>query len=342
MTSAPVKADPDSSLFRGAPAVAFALQAADKPAYAKALVTLDGHIEHVTRERLRRAHERIDQGQLPALREFDLISGLTGLGVYQLRRHGGGELLREVLSYLVQLSEPVPHGGQTLPGWWTSNDTADHPSDFWSGGHGNLGLAHGITGPLALMSSAARRDINVPGQTEAITRICAWLDQWQQGDGLTTWWPGTVRVDELKVNAIQQSGPQRPSWCYGTPGIARAQQLAGLALADQPRQRQAETALFGCITDDAQLTQLDDVSLCHGWAGLLQTTWRTAADAGQNSPLAAELPTLVSRLDSFVGSGASLDEGLLEGSTGVHLARLATASTVESLSAWDACLLLSG
>ncbi|MGH3701089.1 MAG: hypothetical protein ACRDRU_29635 [Pseudonocardiaceae bacterium] len=30
----------------------------------------------------------------------------------------------------------------------------------------------------------------------------------------------------------QQTTPMRPSWCYSTPGLARAQQLAGQATAD--------------------------------------------------------------------------------------------------------------
>lgn len=37
--------------------------------------------------------------------------------------------------------------------------------------------------------------------------------------------------------------PARPSWCYGTPGLARARQLAGLALRDLARQEAAEHAL---------------------------------------------------------------------------------------------------
>jgi hypothetical protein len=37
-----------------------------------------------------------------------------------------------------------------------------------------------IAGPLALLALAMRRGITVPGQDEAIDRICAWLDAWRQ------------------------------------------------------------------------------------------------------------------------------------------------------------------
>lgn len=343
MTSVPIEVHRTNSLFSGAPAVAYVLHTAGRTAYAKALSTLDNHIERITRDQLHHAHERIDRGQLPALREFDLISGLTGLGAYQLRRHGGGDLLKAILSYLVRLCEPIILDGRELPGWWTSNDTADLPSDHCPGGHGNLGMAHGITGPLTLMACASRRGVQVSGQNEAIQTICAWLDQWRHGIGLDAWWPGTVALHELEADALRHSGPQRPSWCYGTPGIARAQQLAGIALGDQALQRLAESALIGCITDDTQLDQLGDASLCHGWAGVVQTTWRSAADAGPHSALTSELAQLTSRLDTFArAEGARQDAELMEGISGVHLVQITTASNVHHTSAWDGCLLLDG
>ncbi|MGH3622096.1 MAG: lanthionine synthetase LanC family protein, partial [Sciscionella sp.] len=59
-------------------------------------------------------------------------------------------------------------------------------------------------------------------------------------------------------------GPLQPSWCYGTPGIARAQQLAALATGDTRRRHTAETALLGCLHDPNQLARIIDPGLCHG------------------------------------------------------------------------------
>jgi hypothetical protein len=130
--------------------------------------------------------------------------------------------------------------------------------------HGNFGLAHGIAGPLALLATALRHGHTVPGQRQAITRICDWLDRWRNGTDSHAWWPDLITRAEHRRGELQRPGPRRPSWCYGTPGIARAEQLAGLALGDRDRQRQAEQALAGCLTDDQQLAQLTDASLCHG------------------------------------------------------------------------------
>ncbi|WP_433920814.1 hypothetical protein OIE50_16795 [Streptomyces canus] len=69
---------------------------------------------------------------------------------------------------------------------------------------------------------------------------------------------------EDRHGELQRPGPRRPFWCYGTPRIARAQQLAGLALGGRDWQRQAEQVLAA----DQRLAQLTDASRCHGWAGL--------------------------------------------------------------------------
>jgi hypothetical protein len=344
MTHSPVIAHPDAcGLYRGAPAVAFALHAAGQPAYASALDTLDRHITTVTRHRLDRAHRRIDLGQLPALREFDLISGLTGIAVYLLHCHGEGGLLREVLTYLVRLTEPLTNtDGDVLPGWWCADGPGNQSPRRWPGGHGNLGIAHGVSGPLALLSTAVRRGISVPGQADAIGRICTYLDRWRRGTDARPWWPPMISLTEWRTGTTGQPGPHRPSWCYGTPGLARALQLAALALADRPRQRLAEHALAGCVTDEGQLAQLRDASLCHGWAGLIQTTRRAGADADGGSALAAALPRLLARLDQHLRqSGAPTQDGLVEGTTGIHLARSTTAPRPPTVP-WDACLLLSG
>jgi len=344
MTRSPVAAHPDTAgLYQGAPAVAFAVHTAGQPAYAAALGALDDHVATLTRERLARAHGRIDRGHLPALREFDLIRGLTGIGAYLLHRHGGGDLLRNVLSYLVRLSEPQMVSGVALPGWWSDHGPSDRPSPRWPGGHGNLGMAHGIAGPLALLSTSMRRGVVVTGHAEAIARIVAWLNQWRSGTRSRAWWPETISQPEWRTGTVRQPGPQRPSWCYGTPGLARAQQLAALALADTRAQLRAEEALSGCVADEQQLSLLGDASLCHGWAGLTHTTWRAAADAADDGALAAHLPRLRARLEEHLHRrGPPPADGLLEGTAGLRLVEHTVAGTAPPTSGWDACLLLDG
>jgi lantibiotic biosynthesis protein len=89
MTAGPVTAAASAaSLFYGAPAVAFVLHTAAHPAYAGMIAALDEHVNDLTGLKLAAAHERIQRGELARPSEYDLISGLTGLGLYHLVRHG--------------------------------------------------------------------------------------------------------------------------------------------------------------------------------------------------------------------------------------------------------------
>ncbi|MER6566306.1 lanthionine synthetase C family protein [Streptomyces sp. NPDC001093] len=342
MVKGPIQAAPEAcGLYEGAPAVAYVLSFMQTSTAARALTTLDRHLADVTRHGLKQAHARIDRGTLPSLGEYDLISGMTGLGTYHLHR-GHKRELRDTLAYLVRLTEPVIIESQPMPGWWTGDSPELRPTPRWPGGHGNFGLAHGIAGPLALLATALRHGHTVSGHTQAITRICEWLDRWRTGTGSHAWWPDLITRDEHRRGALQRPGPRRPSWCYGTPGIARAQQLAGIALGDRDRQRQAEQALAGCLADDKQLAQLTDASVCHGWAGLIQTVSRAAADAVDDQ-LAGYLPRLHARLDEHLDhSGLPAGAGLMDGTAGIHLVRFADPVDTTPAVPWDQCLLLRG
>jgi hypothetical protein len=341
LVSGPIDGDPARcGLFRGAPAVAFVLHTAQRPRYATALSRLDEHVDHIVRTRLNAAHKRIDVGQLPALHEFDLISGLTGLGAYLLHRHGNTPLLSDVVGYLVRLTEPLTIDGIEVPGWWTSHGPADRPAAQWPGGHGNNGMAHGIAGPLALLAAASLRGVSVTGHHAAIIRIGDWLDQWRQGHGERIWWPGLMSLGELRHRRTVETAPKRPSWCYGTPGIVRAQQLAAIAVGDLDRKRRAEQAMLATLHDKDQLALLTDPSLCHGWSGLLQCAERIAADAvddlDEYQRMSRQLQMHLRRqLGGVNGVPDPARDGLLEGAVGTEIAQTPGQTT------WNACLLLS-
>lgn len=341
-TSGGLSAGTNANLFFGAPAAAFTLHAASgqQGRYRRALATLDASITRMTRQRLAAAHARVDRAERPRFAEWDLIYGLTGLGVHLLLRDQHGPVLREVLSYLVRLTEPGHVDGVAVPGWWTDTDPSGGMSPGFPAGHGNFGMAHGISGPLALLSQAMRRGVVVNGQLEAVARTCWWLDSWRQDHDSGSWWPQWITLDELRSGRLKQVGPLRPSWCYGTPGIARAQQLAGLALGDRARQWLATRAMIGCLSDITQLRQITDNSLCHGWAGVLQTSWRVSQDA-QDPGLAAHLTEIANRIAEKPDTGAESYIGLLEGASGVALALHTAERDAPPASGWDACLLIS-
>ncbi|GAA2284737.1 lanthionine synthetase C family protein [Streptomyces atrovirens] len=353
----PLTSGPDSHPFYGVPAFAHALAcAADRlpGSYQRALDTMDRQVMADVRHRLDTAHRRIDTGRLPKLTEFDTIRGLTGYGAYLLRRDPGSPTMRAVLDYCVRLTEPITHHDETLPGWWTETGPSGSPDDDrFPGGHANSGMAHGIGGVLAFLALAARNGTVTDGHHTALRTILAWLDRWQQETGRGPAWPYWVTRHELRTGRLTPSAPRRPSWCYGTAGLARAQQLAALALGDTGRQVDAEKALVATLTDPDQLKATTDHGLCHGFAGLAHTAARTADDAHPSTAdrLHAVIPALLAAVHppgaDPEGAATALvqDEergpGLLDGAAGTALVLLTSTTAAPPRSAWDACLLIA-
>ncbi|MGH3868211.1 MAG: lanthionine synthetase C family protein [Pseudonocardiaceae bacterium] len=341
-TGEDLSAGPGAGLWFGAPAVAFAISIAAPQQYPRAMESLHSAVGALVCARLDAAHARMAAAARPPRSEFDLVRGLTGLGAYLLRRDPRGDLVGRVLAYLVALIEPVPaddDAGRSAPGWWTSDIPSGQPAHRFRGGHADLGMAHGISGPLALLALAMRQGITVDGHAGAIDRICHWLDAWRHEAPAGPWWPERVSLAELRTGRSAHDGPARPSWCYGTPGLARAQQLAGHALGDPARQHRAEHALARCLADPVQLARITDPALCHGWAGLIATAWCAAADAG-SPDIGVHLPRLLDTLLEHAGDvPPSRLPGLIEGSAGVALTLHSIATGTNS--GWRTCLLLN-
>lgn len=332
----------NTGLYLGAPAITFMLDAAaadDTGRYRRALADVDEHVAAIAHRRADAALARIMAGALPGFREYDVFFGLSGLGALLLRRAPQGSAMERILDYLVALTRPNQVDGEVLPGWWVGHDPHRRHSAAYRGGHGNLGMAHGIAGPLALLSQAMRRGITVDGQREAITAICAWLDSWRQDGETGPWWPECITLPDLHRGRPSQPGPARPSWCYGTPGLARAGQLAGLALGDTHRQQTSEQALSRCLDDPVQLGRINDGGLCHGWAGVYQTVWRAAHDAATPS-LTDHLPRLTEDLARCTRPALAASPGLLDGAAGTALALHSAGHANAPRSGWDACLLI--
>ncbi|GHJ36678.1 lanthionine synthetase C family protein [Streptomyces sp. TS71-3] len=313
-----VSAGANASLFHGAPALEFVLSCAGR-----ADRDVRNVVDRMVTVRLAAAHWRRASGALPYLGEFDLIRGLTGLAALLLTRGGVPALLKEILSYLVSLSRPVYIEGRDLPGWWSQSGPADEEMD---GGHGNNGVAHGIAGPLAVLSLATRHGIRVPGQHDAIEVFAHWLDTY----GCCYW----TTQDELTDPEPPKPAPTRPSWCYGPPGIARVQQLAALALGDPARRLAAEDTIASALSDAAHLDRIRDASLCHGWAGLVTLVRAVADDSTAPSRFTPLIDDLTTRLAADL---AHLPKpGFMEGRAGAQLALDGTNST-----GWTRALLIT-
>ncbi|MFE2727180.1 lanthionine synthetase C family protein [Kitasatospora sp. NPDC059327] len=344
----PVTRGADSYLYYGAPALAHTLACAAQArpgSYRRALDHLDQVVAADAVRRCEQAEARIERGDLPVLAEFDTIRGLAGVGAVLLVRAPDGRTIRRVLTCLVHLTYDVKHDGEVLPGWWSLDGPSGERDERFPGGHANTGLAHGIAGPLALLALALRRGVEVDGQRAAIRTVLTWLKRWRDGHA----WPYWITAADLAGPDRRPLVPQRPSWCYGTAGVARARQLAALALGDQHLRHDAENTLATVLVDPTVLAATTDLSACHGYAGLAHIAHRAAADASPRN--AARLRSAAALLLGATQPPRTDPDGLaqnllatagpafLEGAAGTALALLAPATGTAPATRWDACLL---
>lgn len=292
------------------------------------------------------------------MRDYDVFEGFTGIGRYLLAFADYPELrkaLNAVLTYLVRLSENKIIDGQSVPGWHipASNLVLPQEKIDFPYGSFNCGVAHGIPGPLALLSLSLSAGVEVPGQRQAIRRIAEWLLRWKQEDKYGPFWPQWVAW-ETQQSGIGVSDWRREAWCYGNLGVARTLWLAGKAL-DKPDWQQISLDTFVALAHRPEEDwNIHAPTLCHGWAGLLQMTQRMYADSGADQLNAVRERLAWRILESFDGStpfgfseviktehetSVLHSPGLLQGAVGAVLALLGLYSAQEP--DWDQVLLIT-
>jgi lantibiotic biosynthesis protein len=284
--------------------------------------------------------------------QFDLISGLTGIGVYlncHWQESGHDEALRKVLMSLgaLILTDDAP------PRWHTpAHFVAENLRPQFPQGNLNCGLAHGLPGPLALLSLTRIAGVEVQGLAETIHWAADWLISQSFSDEWGLNWPVAVPLRSPPEAAVSSSvSASHAGWCYGSPSIARALWLASSALGDDHYRNLALAAMRAAYLRPIAQRKLYSPTFCHGLAGLLQITLRFSNDSGD--PLfAAEACQLVDQIvskftpttslgfENLEAEGKRVDHpGVLDGAPSVVLALLAAVTSVEPY--WDRLFLLS-
>jgi lantibiotic biosynthesis protein len=178
----------------------------------------------------------------------DVISGLTGLGRVLLdagERHRPA--VRRILSALTTLLHDLPDGV-------------------------DLGLAHGLAGPLALLGIAARRGVSVPGQHEAVDATARRLVRCARRDSEGPYWPHVL--DEFAAQDAVAPAPvaaKRAACCRGPLGTAVGLRSAALALEEPEWLQLAHEVMAASLRRSLRAPggRESEPGLCHGAAGAL-------------------------------------------------------------------------
>ncbi|CAL9644280.1 lanthionine synthetase C family protein [Streptomyces sp. enrichment culture] len=343
-----------SGIFKGPGALAFAVLVAHRTTggYVSAL----GRFDAYQRDLVRTVLPPVENRPLSTIGHYEVVRGLTGVGRYLLARaETCEEPLTAVLDHLVRLSvSTVEHQGARVPRWWALDAPRTGSEEAFPGGHLNLGLSHGVAGPLALMALAWEQGVRVPGQQEAMEATAGLLRAWAVTDRHGVFWPGHLSFAEWRRGPAAYDGRAKwPAWCYGAPGVSRALQLAGRALGRSDLSDLARASVDRLLALPRSDWGINDHALCHGWAGALHQLgrldeeWRDPRLARLRDDIASELVTAFDPALPFglrftmtkVPFGSDVS-GYLDGAAGVALA-LDSYAVDGTPADWDMPLLLA-
>ena len=295
----------------------------------------------------------------PVNRNYDLISGLVGFGVYALERFPSGEsarIIELVVERLLGQAERVPNGvtwstpAELLPEW----QRRQAPSGYW-----NLGLAHGVPGILAFMARVNRIGA-LPGRgREVLEEGVRWLLYCRDGSGsgYRSWLPIGSHEDP------KDPPRSRTAWCYGGLGVAAALAVAAACMEREDWMSEARSLASNCASIPFEQSGVVDHGLCHGAAGVAHLFGRLGSLVDDDALRVASRVWLEKTMDMRL-DGAGIDgyaarraknpevmdpknmvwemvrdAGFLVGASGVALALAAGFSSAEP--SWDRALLVS-
>ncbi|WP_427166106.1 lanthionine synthetase C family protein [Streptomyces sp. C1-1] len=296
----------------------------------------------------------VDSIALGSMARFDVLNGLAGVARYLLMRDPQGQALERVLTCLCEMLMPADHFNCKVPRFWSTTPpnwqpkTRTHASE---GGHLNLGLAHGIAGPLAVLSIASLHQVTVPGQDLAITGIVELLERFQGIDEYGVFWPNTITLEEFDSPSMRRSR-SRVSWCYGAPGVSRALQLAGQAHGRDDWLHTAHSSVSALCALPMGKWMVDHWSMCHGWAGIMHIL-RYFTDGRDGDQVGRMIDTIAEKIFDIFAEGlpprfevgmmdispGNHPAGILEGIAGLGLALQSYAEREDSIP-WDIAFLM--
>jgi class I lanthipeptide synthase len=281
-------------------------------------------------------------------RDFDLIRGLVGFGVYALERvdgPAGRACAARVLGHLEARAEPRLTGlaWHSAPELMFDWQRARYPK-----GHYNLGLAHGIPGVLALLARFVHHDLEA-GRARALLE-----------GGLRYLRAAVPPRDGARfpTHVVDEGDPQPPTrlaWCYGDLGVAVALLWAARALRDPAIEAAALDLALRSTTRRTIAREVFDAGVCHGASGiahlynrLYQAThderFAEAARFWIEATLGMRTPgsglggfSTPHRAAPGEALDATADPRLLTGAAGIALVLISAATDLEP--SWDRLLL---
>lgn len=203
--------------------------------------------------------------------DYDTMQGVAGTANYLLLNYKKEkDSLKKILQYFVNLSEHNLYNNINVPNWLIKKENmfSDYEKKCYSNGILNLGLSHGIPGPLIILCKSYSKNIIVDGEIESIKRIVKDIIKLKIKG--TNSWNGIVEMDEY-INGAYNLNATRDAWCYGTPGLSYSLLVSSITLADNNLFQLSCNAMKESLK---RRKELFSPSFCHGYSGLAYLSYK--------------------------------------------------------------------
>lgn len=220
-------------------------------------------INEIISETFEKYIEDLYKAKFCFMRDYDIISGVSGILSYTLNQNELGRINEEIKNYLIFRCQDISLEKESVPGFYIpmENQFLEEDKKVFKNGNFNLGMAHGIPGILVSLCkiySRKRED-----KIEKAIRKCAdflvrFLDETEVR------WGAYVSFEAYCEGKIK-SVVTRDAWCYGTPGVSYALYIAGRSTKEE---RYKDIAIRAMLSVTKNLQGIYSPTFCHGFAGV--------------------------------------------------------------------------
>ncbi|MBC5744855.1 hypothetical protein FMM74_015035 [Lachnospiraceae bacterium MD308] len=198
---------------------------------------------------------------------YDTIYGLSGLLNYYLDDRKDQKCAIEgLMRYLISLTGKNESGIinyfiMELPPYAIKESESVPYLDF--------GMAHGILGPLIVMSKAKNQGFYADGIDEAIQILSnLYKDYTVQAENKILKFPVQLGVKEYEQKAAKRLS-FNCGWCYGNGSIALGLMRSAQYCGSSDEYEYYKEALLNILSDPIEQQGLDEPIICHGYASVL-------------------------------------------------------------------------
>ncbi|MGP4022092.1 lanthionine synthetase C family protein [Actinomadura sp. 3N407] len=274
---------------------------------ATACAAVDGRYRGTLRTLHRKLGEQVAHSRVPAAGElafdyYDVISGAAGILGYLAAVVEDDEAAGRARDVLVgRLVDRCRSGADGWSSWRIERKhypQREIEHELYPYGYVDLGLAHGITGPLAALSRVKPAADGRDGVTDAVRLLARRLMESVTRDGTDLAWPRVMPFDAAGAVAPAMAHEAGEAYCYGPFGVCSALFDAAQRLADDAVRTIAVDGFAAATRRLREGPGPETPGLCHGWAGLVLICRKFAILAG-SEPARAALPELVENLLAY-------------------------------------------